>query len=164
VGWGVDVEEEVEEYVFTISEGLSRNLEITYLVIPNAIETHVEVRLKLKDLDSRSRAVYGRIKASAIDFGNNGVNLFSCERGSSLSFPSGSTSILPLTPSVIAHRPRCKLHIEVDLRVITSCDCQEEDKNLKFCIDFTRRVTSQEIEVDGDQVEVNVTWYLDRQI
>jgi hypothetical protein len=80
VGWGVDVEEEVEEYVFTISEGLSRNLEITYLVIPNAIETHVEVRLKLKDLDSRSRAVYGRIKASAIDFGNNGVNLFSCEQ------------------------------------------------------------------------------------
>jgi hypothetical protein len=117
-------------------------------VIPNAIETHVEVRLKLKDL------------------GNNGVNLFSCERGSSLSFPSGSTSILLLTPSVIAlpHRPRFKLHIEVDLRVITSCDCQEEDKNLKFCIDFTRRVTSQEIEVDGDQVEVNVTWYLDRQI
>jgi hypothetical protein len=54
-----------------------------------------------------------------------------------LSFPSGSTtSVLPLTPSVIAlrYRRRFKLHVEVDLRVITTgCDSQEEeDKNLKL--------------------------------
>jgi hypothetical protein len=35
---------------------------------------------------------------------------------------------------------------------------------LKFCLEFTRRVTSLEREVDGDQVEVNITWYLDRVI
>ncbi|PAN13979.1 hypothetical protein PAHAL_2G376300 [Panicum hallii] len=73
-GWSVIMEDdEGEEYTQTntrtIDGGLGRKLEITYLVMPNAIETHVEVRLNLKDLGSRSRAVYGSIKASAIDHG-----------------------------------------------------------------------------------------------
>jgi len=164
-GWSVIMEDdEIEEYTQTIDGGLGRKLEITYLVMPNAIETHVEVRLNLKDLGSGSRAVYGSIKASAIDYGGNSVHLFSCYRGRSLSFPCGSACILPLSPHVIAlpYRRHFKLHVEVDLRVITTCDSQEEDKNLKFCLEFTRRVTSQEREVDGDQVEVNITWYLDR--
>jgi hypothetical protein len=164
-GWSVIMEDdEVEEHTRTIDGGLGRKLEITYLVMPNAIETHVEVRLNLKDLGSRSRAVYGSIKARAIDYGSKSVHLFSCPRGRSLSFPCDSTCILPLGPHVIAlpYRRHFKLHIEVDLRVITTHDSQEEGKNLKFCLEFTCRVTSQEREVDGDQVEVNVTWYLDR--
>ena len=164
-GWSVIMEDdEIEEYTQTIDGGLGRKLEITYLVMPNAIETHVGVRLNLKDLGSGSRAVYGSIKASAIDYGGNSVHLFSCYRGRSLSFPCGSACILPLSPHVIAlpYRRHFKLHVEVDLRVITTCDSQEEDNNLKFCLEFTRRVTSQEREVDGDQVEVNITWYLDR--
>ncbi|PUZ72088.1 hypothetical protein GQ55_2G365300 [Panicum hallii var. hallii] len=73
-GWSVIMkDDEGEEYTQTntrtIDGGLGRKLEITYLVMPNAIETHVEVRLNLKDLGSRSRAVYGSIKASAIDYG-----------------------------------------------------------------------------------------------
>jgi hypothetical protein len=64
----------------------------------------------------------------------------------------------------LPYRRHFKLHIEVDLRVITTYDNQEEGKNLKFCLDFTRRITSQEREVDSDQVEVNVTWYLERRM
>ena len=160
--WDVLVDDEIEEYTRTICAGPGCKLEITYLVIPNAIEANVEVKLKLKDLSSRSRAVYGKIKASATDYRNKSVHLFSCERGTSLSFPSGSTSILPLSPSMVAVpcRWHLELHIEVDLTVITTCDSQEEqDKNLKFNLEFTREIMSQEREVDDDQVEVNIKWY-----
>jgi len=131
-------------------------------VIPNAIEANVEVKLKSKDLGSRSRAVYGKIKASAADYRNKSVHLFSCERGTSLSFPSGSTSILPLSPSMVAVpcRWQLELHIEVDLTVTTTCDSKvQQDKNLKFSLEFTREIMSQEREVDDDQVEVNIKWY-----
>ena len=64
----------------------------------------------------------------------------------------------------LPYRRQLELHIEVDLRVITTCDSQEEGKNLKFCLEFTRRVATQEREVDGDQVEVNITWYLERTV
>jgi hypothetical protein len=49
----------------------------------------------------------------------------------------------------------------VDLTVITTCDSQEEeqDKNLKFSLEFNHEITSQEREVDDDQVEVNIKWY-----
>ncbi|CAM0909745.1 unnamed protein product [Alopecurus aequalis] len=173
--WDVTDPDEVEKFTQTIYGGLGRKLEITYLVIPDAVETHVEVRLNLKDLGSRSRAVYGSVKAIAIDYGSKSIHLFSCERGRSLSLPCGSTCILPLGPHMIAlpYRRHFKVHIEVDLRVITTCDSQEEDKNLKFCLDcsrrirseerleFPRRIRSQKKDVDGDQVEVNVIWRLE---
>lgn len=156
--WCVCDNYETEEYTQTICAGPGRTLEITYLVIPWAIETHVEVRLNLKDLGSGSRAVYGKIKASATYFGNKSVHLFNQNRGRSLSFPSGSTSTLPLSPSVIA-LPCCRklLHVEVDLIVITTCDSKEEQKNLKFSLEFNRGIMSQEREVDDDRVEVNIT-------
>jgi len=88
-GWDVTEPDEVEEFTQTIYAGLGRKMEITYLVIPEAVETHFEVRLNLKDLGSRSRDVYGSIKASAIDYGGKSVPLFSYERGSSLSLPCG---------------------------------------------------------------------------
>lgn len=69
-GWDVLEEDDTEEYSQTLYACPDRKLEITYLVIPNAIETDVDVRLKLKDIGSRSRDVYGKIKASVIDFGN----------------------------------------------------------------------------------------------
>jgi hypothetical protein len=47
----------------------------------------------------------------------------------------------------------------VDLTVITYDSQEEQDKNLKFSLDFTREIVSQEREVDDDQVEVNVKWY-----
>jgi hypothetical protein len=131
------------------------------LVIPQAVRANVEVKLKLKDLGSRSHAIYGKIKASATEYRNKSVHLFSCERGRSLSFPSGSTSILPLSPSAVAVPGywQRKLHIEVDLIVII-CDSQEEqDKNLKFSLEFSREILNQEREVDGDQLEVNIKWY-----
>jgi hypothetical protein len=115
----------------------------------------------LKDLGSRSHAIYGKIKASATEYSNKSVHLFSCERRKSLSFPSGSTSILPLSTSVVAVPGywQRKLHIEVDLIVII-CDSQEEqDKNLKFSLEFSREIMSQEREVDDDQLEVNIKWY-----
>jgi hypothetical protein len=174
--WDVAWPDEVEEFTQTIYGGLGRKLEVTYLVIPEAIETHVEVRLNLKDLGSKSRAVYGSVKSIAIDYGSKSVHLFSCERGKSLSLPCGSTCILPLEPHMIAlpYLGHFDLQIEVDLRVITTCDSQEEDKNLKFCLDCSRRIRSEERlehrlrirsqkrEVDGDQVEVNVIWHLER--
>jgi hypothetical protein len=161
--WDVSGDVEIKEYTQSICAGAGYEFEIIYLVIPKAIEANVEVKLKLKDLGSRSRAVYGKIKASASDYRNKSVHLFSCERGTSLSFPSGSTSILLLSPSMVAVpcRWELELHIEVDLTVITTCDSQEEeqDKNLKFSLEFNHEITSQEREVDDDQVEVNIKWY-----
>ncbi|XP_047092542.1 uncharacterized protein LOC124704333 isoform X2 [Lolium rigidum] len=159
--WVVDDDEEIEEYTQTICAGPSRKLEITYLVIPSAIEAKVEVKLKLKDIGSRSRAIYGKIKASATDYRNKSVHLFSCERGRSLSFPSGSTSILLLRPCKVAvpSRLQLELNIEVDLAVITSDSQEEQDKNLKCILEFTREIMSHKREVDDDEVEVNIMWY-----
>ncbi|KAF8660411.1 hypothetical protein HU200_057994 [Digitaria exilis] len=142
----------VEEFTQTIDGGLGRKLELTYVVFPNAVETHVEVRLNLMDLCSRSRLVYGSVKASAIDYGGKSVHLFSRERGRSLSLPCGSLCILPLKPYMIALEDgqHFKLHIEVDLSVITSRDSQEEDKNFKLR------------EFNDDQIEVNIMWRLRR--
>ncbi|KAF8660415.1 hypothetical protein HU200_057998 [Digitaria exilis] len=163
-GWDVTEPDEFEEFTGTIYGGLGRKLEVTYLVIPDGIETHVEVRLNLIDLGSRNRAVYGSVKARAIDYGSKSIHLFSRERGRSLSLPCDSTCILPLRPYMIALRnwQHFKLHIEVDLRVITSNDNQEEDKNFKFCLDCSRRIRSQKREFNGDQVEVSVMWRLER--
>ncbi|GJN37845.1 hypothetical protein PR202_gb26838 [Eleusine coracana subsp. coracana] len=165
--WDVTEDEEVAEYTQTIDGGPGRKLEITYLVISGSVEANVEVELNLKDLGSGGRSVYGSIKASAIGYGSkSSIHLFSCERGRSLSVPCGSTSDLPLSLDMIAlpyfsySRPHFKLHLEVDLRVITSCGSQEEDKNLNFYLEFTRGTRSLEREADGDQVEVNVTWCL----
>jgi hypothetical protein len=132
-------------------------------VIPKAIEANVEVNLKLKGLGSRSCAIYGKIKASVPHYRNKSIPLFSCERGTSLSFPSGSTSILPLSLSMIAVPSlwQLRLHIQVDLTVITYDSQEEQDKNLKFSLEFTRGITSHEREVDDDQVEVKVKHYWD---
>lgn len=160
VQWNVDDNDEIEGYTKTISPGPGCDLEITYLVIPTAVQTSVEVRLKLKDLGYRSRAVYGKIKANAIDYRNKRVHLFSCDRERCLSFPSGTTSTLPLSPSKIALpcSRLLKFHIEVDLTVITTCESHEEDKNLKFSLEFTRGITSQEREVDDDRVQVEIKY------
>ncbi|KAF8658599.1 hypothetical protein HU200_059060 [Digitaria exilis] len=174
--WDVTEPELVEECTNTIFGSFGRMVEITYLVIPDAVETHVEVRLNLEDFGSRSRDVFGSVKASAVAYGSKSVHLFSCERRRSLSVPCGSTFILPLSPSMIALPcgRHFKLQIEVDLRVITTSENQEEDKNLKFCLDcshrsrseerleFPLRIRSQKREFAGDQVEVNVTWRLER--
>ncbi|KAF8662274.1 hypothetical protein HU200_056479 [Digitaria exilis] len=156
-----DDDDETEGYTSTITEGPDRQLEITYLVIPTAIQTSVEVRLKLKaDLGSTSRAVFGNIKATTIDYMNIWVHLFSCDRGRCLSFPSGTTSILPLTLSKIA-LPCSRLlrfHIEVDLTAGTCESHEEDEKNLKFILEFTRGITSQERQVDGDRVQVEVEY------
>ncbi|TVT98124.1 hypothetical protein EJB05_56590 [Eragrostis curvula] len=160
--WDVSWDDKISEYTQTICAGHGRKLEVTYLVIPRAVETDAEVWLKLKDVvGSSSRAVYGKIKASSTSYGNKWVHLFSRERGRSLSFLSGSASILPLSPSVIAlpYSQQLELHIEVDLTLITTCDSQEEEvKNLKFSLEFTREIRSQEREVDGDQVQVNIIY------
>jgi hypothetical protein len=47
----------------------------------------------------------------------------------------------------------------VDLTVITCGSQEEQDKNLKSSLEFTREIMSQEREVDDEQVEVNVKWY-----
>ncbi|KAF8769246.1 hypothetical protein HU200_006755 [Digitaria exilis] len=150
--WDVAESDVVEEFTQTIDGGLGRKLELTYVVFPNAVETHVEVRLNLMDLGSRRRLVYGSVKASAIDYGGKSVHLFSRERGRSLSMPCGSVCILPLKPYMIALEDgqHFKLHIEVDLSVITSRDSQEEDKNFKLR------------EFNDDQIEVNIMWRLRR--
>jgi hypothetical protein len=44
----------------------------------------------------------------------------------------------------------------VDLIVITIFDNQEEYKNLKFSLTFSREIRRQGREVDGDQVEVSI--------
>lgn len=149
----LDDDMEPEEYSETCCTGLG-HLEVTFLVIPNAIGTNVEVKLKLQDL-GRSRAAYGKIKASSADYGNRSVHLFCCGKGRSWPVPSGPMSILPLSPGVIAvpYRRQLELHIEVDLIVITIFDDnQEEYKNLKFDLTFNRGSRIQEREVDDDKL------------
>ncbi|KAJ1269734.1 hypothetical protein BS78_07G233900 [Paspalum vaginatum] len=164
VGLDVCDQDDCEEYTLIIDGGPGRMLEITYLVIPEAIEANVEVRLKLKDLGSRRHVVYGKIKASTTDYGNKSVHLFSCNRGRRCSVPSGSSSILPLTPSKIALpcREQLELQLEVDLTVIAisiSDNQEKEEKKLKFTsLKFTPRVRSLQREVDEDQVGVNITF------
>jgi hypothetical protein len=157
VQWDVDDDDETVGYIRTISQGPGR-VQITYLVIPTAVRASVEVRLKLKDLGSRSCAVYGKIKATATGYGNRWVHLFSCDRWRCLSFPSGTTSILPLSLSKIAVPSRLlKFHIEVDLTVTTSCE-SHEDENLKYTLEFTRGMVSQEREVAGYGVRVEIKY------
>ena len=45
-----------------------RNTHKLSVVIPSAIEANVKVNLKLKDLGSKSRSVYGKIKASVTEY------------------------------------------------------------------------------------------------
>jgi hypothetical protein len=67
-------------------------LEITYLLIPRAIEARFEVRLKLKELGHRSRrVVYGKIKASVANYGNKSVHLSSAVN-------EGGAGPFPLAP------------------------------------------------------------------
>jgi hypothetical protein len=63
-------------------------------------------------------------------------------------------------------------------RVMTTSDSQQEDNSLKFCLDCSRRISTEERldlsvpcktriqkrEVDGDQVEVDVIWQLERRL
>ncbi|TVU45686.1 hypothetical protein EJB05_05182, partial [Eragrostis curvula] len=152
VQWDVNDEDKIEAYT---REPYIQTLASSLRSHTCAVQTSVEVGLKFKDVGSRSRAVYGKIKANAIDYRNKSVHLFSCDRGRCLSFPSGTTSILPLSPSKIALpcSRLLKFHIEVDLTVITTCESHEDDKNLKFSLEFTRGITSQEREVDDAGVE-----------
>jgi hypothetical protein len=59
----------------------------------------------------------------------------------------------------VPSRLQLELNIEVDLAVITSDSQEEQDKNLKFILEFTREIMSHKREVDDDQVEVNIMWY-----
>ena len=80
---------------------------------------------------------------------------------------SSKSSVLEAAPCMVRSRQapqtvvswQLKVRIEVDLTIIATCDSQEEDdKNLKFSLEFTREIRSQEREVDDDQVEMNITW------
>ncbi|KAL6611316.1 hypothetical protein ACP70R_039244 [Stipagrostis hirtigluma subsp. patula] len=162
-GWNVSKVDDTKEYTKTLCAGPDRKLEVTFMVIPDAVVIEFDVRLKLKNIGSRSRAVYGKIKANVTDFGNKSVHLFRREQWRSFSFPSGCTSILlPLSAPGIAvpYRRHLILHMEVDLTVITTCDSQEEEeKKLRFSLEFTRGISSLEKEVDGDGVEVDIHCY-----
>jgi hypothetical protein len=93
-GWGFTHDDEVEEHTETIDGGLGRKLEITYLVMSDTIETCVEVRLNFKDLGSRSRAVYGSIKASAIDYGGKTSISSTVNEGGACRFPVAPLAFL----------------------------------------------------------------------
>lgn len=171
VHWQVHHDAETTKgYTRTITDGPDRKLEITYLVIPTAIQTSFEVSLKLKDLgggSSRSRAVYGEIKATATDYMNRRVHLFCCGRRRCLPVPSGGTAfVLPLTTSKIALpcSGQLEFDIEVDLTVITRSTCDEsreddDDKKLKFTLLFDRGMVAQGRGVGGgDCVRVEVKY------
>ncbi|KAL6638705.1 hypothetical protein ACP70R_023816 [Stipagrostis hirtigluma subsp. patula] len=137
--------------------GPGRNVEVTYVVIPDAMEASVEVWLRLAGGIGTSRAVYGDITARCDDFGDWSVVLFRRARGRSRPAPSGESS-LPLLQSVVALAILQPLRIEVDLKIATS-DNQDDDKHLKGFLDFTREDVNR-IHMDGpDEVHVNISWY-----
>ncbi|KAL6640837.1 hypothetical protein ACP70R_021960 [Stipagrostis hirtigluma subsp. patula] len=161
-----------------ISTDPHRKVLVTYLVMSDALEATVQVKLRFKDdpekdgdlpqelededlpaaKEERDKryAVNGKIAAHIDDFQDHRIVLFSSAPKRSVPIPR--SWILPLARSVIAMPYGKPLHIEVaDLRIIDT-STGEVVKRSKFNLSFDCGGLNPTDEVDDDEVEVNVTW------
>jgi len=140
------------------SSGPGRNVEVTYAVMPDALEASVQVKLRLKD--GHSPSVHGNIKARPhiADFKAWSVVLFRRTKGMGQRFSPTDSRFLQLARSVVAVPRGRDLHIEVELQIETSniqgCKPLKVGFHLKAGQNHWRTQV-----IDGDEIEVNVTWY-----
>ncbi|CAD6255288.1 unnamed protein product [Miscanthus lutarioriparius] len=153
------------------SSGPGRNVEITYAVMSNALEATVQVKLRMKDGNSPC-SVYGVITASIGDFKGESI-LFSRtkETAQHLSPMTDSPQgvmyqlvrSLELARNVVAVPCGQRLHIGVDLSIETSknqgASINPRFNNINLTFDNCSSWSSQRLEVDGYEVEVNVALY-----
>ena len=139
------------------SSGPGRNVEVTYAVMPDALEASVQVKLRLKD--GHSHSVHGNIKARPhiADFKAWSVVLFRRTKGMGQRFSPTDSRFLQLARSVVGVPRGRELHIEVDLQIETSNI--QGCKRLKVDFYFKADQILRRSQVDGDEIEVNVTWY-----
>jgi len=141
------------------SSGPGRNVEVTYAVMPDALEARVQVKLRLKD--GHSHNVHGNIKARPYISGYEAwsVVLFRRTEGMGQRFSPTDSRFLQLARSVVGVPRGRELHIEVDLWIETSNI--RRCKRLKVDFYFKADQILRRSRVDGDEIEVNVTWYPD---
>ncbi|XP_039824564.1 uncharacterized protein LOC120686425 isoform X3 [Panicum virgatum] len=141
------------------SSGPGRNVEVTYAVMPDALEATVQVKLRLKD--EHSHSVHGNIKARPrphiADFKAWSVVLFRRTKGMGQRFSPTDSRFLQLARSVVGVPRGRELHIEVDLQIETSNI--QGCKPLKVHFYFEAGQNHWRSLVNGDEIEVNVTWY-----
>jgi len=138
------------------SSGPGRNVQVTYAVMPDALEASVQVKLRLKD--GHSHSVHGNIKARPHISGYEAwsVVLFRRTEGMGQRFSPTDSRFLQLARSVVGVPRGWDLHIEVDLQIETSNI--QGCKPLKGGFYFEAGQILRRSQV-GDEIEVNVTWY-----
>ncbi|XP_066333394.1 60 kDa jasmonate-induced protein-like [Miscanthus floridulus] len=142
------------------SSGPGRNVEVTYAVMSNALEATMQVKMWCIGGNS-SCSVYGNIIARIGDFKHR-IILFRCTQGMSQRLSPTDMLVLQLSRSVLAVPCDWVLHIEVGLQIETYSNNREANpQHFNTVLDFANGMASRCHEVDGNVVEVNVTWYPD---
>jgi hypothetical protein len=143
------------------SSGPGRNIEVTYAVMSNALEARVQMKLRRINGNS-SCSIHGNITARIGDFKDR-IVLFRRTQGTDQRLSPTDLWVLQLARSILAVPSGKQLHIEVDLQIeIYSDNRGPKPRHFNTVLDFANGISSQRRhEVDGNEVEVNVTWYPD---
>ena len=142
-----------EKTVTISSSGPGRNVQVIYAVMPYALDATVQVKLRLKD--GHSPSVHGNITARIGKFEARSI-LFRRTESMGQRFSPIDSRFLQLARSVVAVPHGWELRIEVDLQIETSNN--KGCKPLKVDLNFANGIFCRSREVDGDEIEVNVTW------
>ncbi|KAL6870607.1 hypothetical protein ACP4OV_014455 [Aristida adscensionis] len=165
--YAAQVDDYTEPQHHTISlDDPGHKVMVSYLVMSSALEATVQVTLRLKD-GRNSPGIYGTITAKIGDLEAGSVLFRRCAEEMGVPFSGGYRRSLPLARSVVSVPSDQLLHVEVDLRIPLAysqstgerSSNSQEDKPLAVSVDFAAGHASEVRDVDGDQLEVNITWY-----
>ncbi|XP_066336727.1 uncharacterized protein [Miscanthus floridulus] len=133
--------------------------EVTYVVMSDALEATVQVRLRLK-AGHNTAGIGGEITARIDGFEDKYRSvLFRCAKGTRQCFsPTDDDSwfLLELARNVVAVPCGSALQIEVNLQIETGDGKKVELNNVP--LRFANGISSSKTD-DGNEVEVEVTWY-----
>jgi hypothetical protein len=145
----------------------SRKVEVTYAVMSNALEVTVQMKLRLKDgNNSPYCSIHGNITARIGDSEKEMI-LFRRTQETAQHFSPNTdlqvlqpTRSLELARNVVAVPRHQVLHIVLDLQIEASNNQGVSSRrHFNITLRFDNGTPSQHDQVDGDEVEVNVTWY-----
>ncbi|CAO2149207.1 unnamed protein product [Urochloa humidicola] len=136
--------------------------EVIYAVMSNALEATVQVKLRLKDGHRPCGVVSGEITALIHGFPVPSIIFSSTEETDECFSPTNHDSwyLLNLSTSLVAVPCGKVLHIEVDLKIKASDNhtyLLKAPAPLKF--DNNGNRSTQSHQDDGNEVQVNFTWY-----
>jgi hypothetical protein len=147
--------------IITTSDG-HKVAKVTYVVMSDAREATVQVKLRLKDGHSPGGIISGKVTARIDGFKSKHKSvLFRRAKGKGQRFSSISTAndkswlLLELARNVVAVPCGRVLHIVVHLQIETD-DGKEVKVNVP--LSFDNGIWSSKTD-DGNEVEVEVTWY-----